>query len=127
MVDRKGKAVMQVVIFGAGKIAEALHSYLVGDSNISVVGFTCDRAFATANEFRGIPLVPFDEVEISFPPATHAMLVAVGYQDLNDLRAKRCRQACEKGYRLISWLSPRAHVAHGCTVGTNTVVMDGAV
>jgi sugar O-acyltransferase (sialic acid O-acetyltransferase NeuD family) len=118
---------MQVVIFGAGKIAEVVHSYLIEDSSLSVAGFTCDRAFATTGEFRGLPLVAFDEVENRFPPATCAMLVAVGYHDLNDMRAERCRQARDKGYRLISWTSPRAHVGHGCTIGTNTVVMEGAV
>lgn len=118
---------MQLVIFGTGKIADVVCSYLLEDPSLSIIGFTCDRAFATAREFRGLPLVPFDEVENRFPPTACGMLVAVGYHDLNNMRAERCRQARDKGYRLISWTSPRAHIGRDCTIGTNTVVMEGAV
>jgi acetyltransferase-like isoleucine patch superfamily enzyme len=48
------------------------------------------------------------------------------YQALNTLRAERCDQARTKGYRLASWISPRAHVPKGCTVGANCFVMEGA-
>jgi UDP-3-O-[3-hydroxymyristoyl] glucosamine N-acyltransferase len=27
---------------------------------------------------------------------------------------------------LVSWISPRAHVPNGCTIGENCIVMDGA-
>jgi sugar O-acyltransferase (sialic acid O-acetyltransferase NeuD family) len=118
---------MQAVIFGAGKIAEVLHNYICDDASVSIAGFTCDRAFMTGHMFRDLPLVAFEEIESRFPPATFAMLVAVGYQDLNDVRAERCRQARDKGYQLMSWVSPNAHVARDCVIGTNSVVMDGAI
>ena len=117
----------QIVIFGAGKIAEVLHSYLLEDPTLSIAGFTCDAAFVTGSEFRDLPLVSFEDVETVFPPASFAMLVAIGYQDLNRVRAERCKQAQDKGYRLVSWISPRAFVAKGCTIGANCVVMEGAV
>ena len=118
---------MQAVIFGAGKIAEVVHTHVFSDPSISIAGFTCDRAFMTGQTFRHLPLVAFEEVEIRFPPEKFAMLVAVGYQDLNGVRAERCRQSRDKGYRLMSWMSPNAHVAPDCVIGTNCVVMDGAI
>ena len=117
----------QIVIFGAGKIADVMHTYLLGDPACSVAGFTCDPAFMTGSEFRGLPLVSFEDVKAVFPPASFTMLVAIGYQDLNRVRAERCRQARQKGYRLLSWVSPSAFVARGCTLGENCVVMEGAV
>jgi sugar O-acyltransferase (sialic acid O-acetyltransferase NeuD family) len=116
----------QIVIFGAGKIADVVHAYILDDPNLTLAGFTCDRAFMTGSEFHGLPLVPFEDVEGVFPPASFGMLVAIGYQDLNRVRAERCRQAREKGYQLASWVSPRAHVAGGCTIGENCVIMEGA-
>jgi sugar O-acyltransferase (sialic acid O-acetyltransferase NeuD family) len=77
-------------------------------------------------EKQGLPVVAFEEVETSFAPAAFAMIVAIGYQDINTVRADRCRQAREMGYRLATWISPRAHVPKGCIVGANCVVMDGA-
>jgi sugar O-acyltransferase (sialic acid O-acetyltransferase NeuD family) len=116
----------RIVIFGAGKIAEVVHELLRGDPAHSVAGFTCDREFMVGAEKQGLPVVAFEEVETHFAPAAFAMLVAIGYQDVNTVRADRCRQAREKGYRLASWISPRAHVPKNCVFGENCVVMDGA-
>jgi sugar O-acyltransferase (sialic acid O-acetyltransferase NeuD family) len=116
----------RIVVFGAGKIAEVVHALLRDDPNHSIAAFTCDRDFITGREHQGLPVVPFEEVESAFPPASFAMLVAIGYQDINSLRAARCEQAREKGYRLMTWVSPRAHVPKGCIIGANCIVMDGA-
>jgi sugar O-acyltransferase (sialic acid O-acetyltransferase NeuD family) len=115
-----------IVIFGAGKIAEVVHALLSHDPRYSVAGFTCDREFMTGGEKLGLPVAAFEEIESRFPPADFAMLVAIGYQDINTVRADRCRQARDRGYRLASWVSPRAHVPKGCVIGANCVVMDGA-
>jgi len=115
-----------IVVFGAGKIAEVFHAFVLADPALSVVGFTCDRAFMPGREFQGLPLVPFEEVETAFPPCDFAMFVAIGYHGLNSVRADRCAQAREKGYRLVSWVSSRAHVPSTCTIGANCCVMAGA-
>jgi sugar O-acyltransferase (sialic acid O-acetyltransferase NeuD family) len=116
----------RIVVFGAGKIADVVHAFISDDPNLSIMGFTCDRAFMTGDSLHGLPLVPFDEVETVFSPVDFAMFVAIGYQDLNTVRAERCRRARAKGYRLATWISPRAHVPKGCTIGANSIVMDGA-
>jgi sugar O-acyltransferase (sialic acid O-acetyltransferase NeuD family) len=115
-----------LVIFGAGKIAEVVHDLLSADGQYAIAGFACDRDFITTPDKLGLPVVAFDEVEKRFPPAEHAMLVAIGYHDRNMVRAERCRLARQKGYRLASWVSPRAHVPKTCTIGENCLVMDGA-
>jgi sugar O-acyltransferase (sialic acid O-acetyltransferase NeuD family) len=117
----------RIVLFGAGKIADAVFAALSGDPGMEVVGFTVDRAFLPeGGTLHGLPIVPFETVEAAFPPADHAMLVAVGYQGLGKLRAKCCAAARAKGYSLANWVSPAAHVPKGCTVGENCVVMPGA-
>jgi sugar O-acyltransferase (sialic acid O-acetyltransferase NeuD family) len=116
----------KVVVFGAGKIAEVFYSLLAGDPSLSIAAFTCDRAFMTGTEHCGLPVVAFEEVESRFSPSAFAMFVAIGYQSLNAVRAERCNAARAKGYDLISWISPRANVPHGCVIGENCAVMDGA-
>jgi sugar O-acyltransferase (sialic acid O-acetyltransferase NeuD family) len=116
----------QIVIFGNGKIADVVHSSIGDNPDLSIAGFTCDRAHMNGTRFHGLPLVPFEEAETAFPPSRFAMLIAVGYQNLNSLRAERCGQAQAKGYRLASWISPRAYVPQDCTVGANCFIMEGA-
>ena len=115
----------KIVVFGAGKIAEVFHASVLDDSTLSIAGFTCDREFMPGPRFHGLPLVPFEEVEAAFPPSDFAMFVAIGYHELNSVRADRCAQARRKGFRLVSWVSPRAYVPSTCTIGGNCCVMDG--
>ena len=112
-----------LVIFGAGIIAEVVHDCLSRDREHRVVAFTVDREFLAAPDMRGLPVVPFDEVAERFPSDRHQAMVAIGYHDLNALRANRCRQMKDKGYRLIS------HGGGGngqapVPIGENAFVMD---
>jgi len=68
----------KIVVFGAGKIADVLYTIALADRDVSLAGFTCDRAYVTAPELHGLPLVPFEEVETAFPPTNFAMFVAIG-------------------------------------------------
>lgn len=98
----------QVVIFGIGEIAELADYYFSCDSQYEVVGFTVDRAFMQQAEFRGRPVVAFEDVEDKFPPDRHAMFVAVSYAKINAVRAEKVAAASAKGYHLASYLSSRA-------------------
>jgi len=90
-----------IIVFGIGKITDVVVSLFETQSGLTVKGFTCDRAFVTSPESHGRRVVPFDEVEATFPPATHRMLVTIGYHDLNRVREDRCREAVAKGYDLV--------------------------
>ena len=117
----------RVVIFGNGSVAAMAHYELDRDSAYEVTAFTVDRDLCSGEPFHGKPLVPFDEVSSRYPPGAHRMLVAVGYVDMNRLRAARCAEARATGYRLISHVSPRAITWSEITTGENTFISAGAV
>ncbi len=117
----------KVIIFGAGKIAEVIAYYFRNESDRTVAAFTVDRPFVKADTFDGLPLVPFDEIAQKYPPATHDMFVALGYQDMNRLRATKVREAKEKGYRLISYVNPDAGIPRDAVVGENCFIMRNAL
>jgi sugar O-acyltransferase (sialic acid O-acetyltransferase NeuD family) len=99
-----------LVLFGAGDIAELADFYFQRDSPHRVVAFTVDGAYVREPTFKGRPVVAFESVQKEFPPERHAMFVAVSYSDLNRLRAAKCLAAEQKGYRLESYVSSRATV-----------------
>lgn len=74
-----------------------------------------------------LPLVPFDEVQSQFPPSHYDMFVAVGYSKLNAVRAAKCKEARELGYRLASYVSTRSSVWPDLVVGENCLIMEGNV
>jgi len=117
----------EVVIFGAGKIADVAYYCLKNDSPHEIVAFTVDGQYLTDSRKLGLPVVPFEEVTSKYPPGEYEMFVAVGYQDLNRFRAQKYDEAKQKGYRLISYVSSRASNFAGVEVGDNCFVLEFAV
>ena len=117
----------KIVIFGAGKVADQAYFYLTNDSPHEIVAFTVDRQYLHEQQKFGLPVVPFEEVAEAFPPGDFQMFVAIGYQDLNRLRAQKYEEAKSKGYGLISYVSSRAANFGGVELGDNCFVLEFAV
>src|SRR5579862_848975 len=117
-----------VVIFGAGKVADVLYHHLSDDDRYRVVAFTTDAPHVpSSGTFNGLPVVPFEAVAKSYPPASHEMLVAVGYHDLNALRKEKYDAAKAQGYKLASYVSKRAGVGSWLKMGDNCIILDNAI
>ena len=110
-------------LFGTGNIAEVLLNFC-RESGFEVAACTADRAFLTADSWNGLPAVPFEDVERLYPPATHALFVALGYQELNALRARKCAEAKALGYTLISYVHPQSGLPSDCEYGENCFIMN---
>jgi len=116
-----------VVIFGTGALAQRLFVYLTADAGRQVAAFTVDSSYLTERQLLGVPVVPFEELERTHPPDSHAMCVTVGYRELNQARARVCERCTERGYELISYTSSRAWCWPESRVGVrNTYLLDGA-
>ena len=116
----------RVVIFGAGKIADEAFFYLTNDSPHEIVAFSVDQQYCQTKEKLGLPVVAFEEVQRVYPPADFKMFVAVGYQDLNRLRARKYAAAKTLGYELISYVSSRASNVGNVAMGDNCFILEFA-
>jgi sugar O-acyltransferase (sialic acid O-acetyltransferase NeuD family) len=116
-----------LVIFGIGKVGEVLYRHITASKLFAVAAFTCDAPYVPADgRYQHHPVVDFAGVTASYPPDHYDMIVAVGYEDLNGLRLRKYEEAKAKGYRLASFVSPRA--AHGdwLRIGDNCIILDNA-
>lgn len=117
-----------IVIFGNGRMAELASLRFGRDPRFEIVGYTVDRTHLNEPRFRGLPIVPFDEVDRHFPAQSVRMFVAVGPVQANRIRAERFLQARALGYRFASHVSPRASVdpdvriGENCSIGENAIV-----
>lgn len=117
----------QIVIFGAGKVADVIAAHIEHSGTHQIVAFTVDREhMPESTTFRGKPLVSFDEIDRVHPPSAAQMIVALGYHDLNAVRKSKYEQAKTKGYHLASFISPRANVGNWLKAGDNCIILDGA-
>jgi sugar O-acyltransferase (sialic acid O-acetyltransferase NeuD family) len=113
-----------VILFGTGKIAEVLLYFFRHHSEYEVAACVVDRTFLPGEQWRGLPTVAFEEVEQTYPPDRYSMFVALGYQDLNALRARKCAEAKAKGYALISYIHPQSGLPQDCEYGWNCFIMN---
>ena len=118
----------QIVMFGAGKVADVVYRHITLAGEHEVVAFTTDAEHVPeGGAFHGKPVIPFDSLQDRFPPDRYAMIVAIGYHDLNAVRKAKYDAAKGKGYRLVSYVSPRASVGDWLDMGDNCIVLDAAV
>jgi sugar O-acyltransferase (sialic acid O-acetyltransferase NeuD family) len=114
----------KVVIFGTGDIGELAHFYLDNDSSHEVVAFCADGEFIDASEYRGLPVVPFEEVVRQYPPDDFDMFVALSYAKLNEVRAQKYHEAKDKGYDLISYVCSRSVMWGDTEIGDNCFIFE---
>lgn len=113
-----------IVIFGTGKIAEVILYFLRHHSERQVVACCVDRDFLPGTEWQGLPTVAFDEITQTHPPETHDVFVALGYQQMNALRSRKCDEARQLGYTLTSYVHPQAGLPADCVHGDNCFIMN---
>jgi len=115
-----------LVIFGAGKIGEVVLHCWRQQPDREVAAVAVDAAFRNSDSWKGLPLVSFEEIQSTHPPEDFDLFVALGYQDLNDFRARKMDEARAKGYHLPSCLPGTAEEG-GYATGENCFVMPGAM
>jgi sugar O-acyltransferase (sialic acid O-acetyltransferase NeuD family) len=116
-----------VVLFGAGKIAEVLLYLFENHSNRQVIACTIDHKFLDARTWNGMPIVPFENLRETHPPEQYDLFIAIGYQELNRLRSRRCEEARNMGYNLISYIHPESGLPKDCEYGDNCFVMNNVL
>lgn len=114
----------KLVIFGAGDIAALAHYYFGHDSEYDVAAFSVDRPFVVENSFCGLPVVPFDELPVKYPPAEFEIFVALSYSRLNVLRKEKYLAAKSQGYRIARYVSSRATVLNDGKIGENCFILE---
>ena len=117
----------RVVLYGNGQMATFAHAVLTHDSPYEVVAFTVDNALIKDKAILGLPVVPFESVEDSYPPNDFAAHIAVGFYRVNGVRAEKYYQAKEKGYELLTYVSSRALKWPDLIIGDNCWILEHTI
>ena len=115
----------RAVIFGMGSFGELADLYLRTDGGYAVVAFaaTADQV-AKTSEFKGRPVVDLDDLPKRFDAADTEVFVAVGYRKMNTLRRDFCVRVKGLGFRLLSYVSPRASRMPETEIGENVFIFE---
>jgi len=113
----------KIVIFGNGSFAELAHFYFTNDSAHEVVAFTVNESHLGEKEFCGLPVLPYESIEKSFPPDSFGMYIAVAYKGVNKIRARIYQEAKSKGYVLATYISSKC-TYWGTPIGDNCFIFE---
>jgi sugar O-acyltransferase (sialic acid O-acetyltransferase NeuD family) len=113
-----------LILVGDGLFAEIAHEYFTHDSDYDVVAFSVEREYLKQTELRGLPVVPFEELELHFDPAEHSVHAALVYSQVNRLRRRLTADAKAKGYALASYVSSRAFVWRNVELGEHCFIFE---
>ncbi len=116
-----------ILIVGTGEFAEIAYEYFTVDSPYEVVAFTVERGYLREDRLFELPVVPFDEVESRYDPATHGMFAAFLFSQLNRVRTRLYRAVKAKGYTPVSYVSSHAFVWRNAKIGENCFVFENNV
>ena len=75
-----------VVLFGNGPVAEVALALLRYDSSHEVVACTVDKEYINNDEFNALPVIPFENISVDYPPEKFKMFLPVSYKNVNELR-----------------------------------------
>ena len=114
----------KLIIFGTGQIAELAYYYFSSDSEYSIQGFSVDKEYIESDDFFGLPVIAFEEIQASFPPEDYEMFIALSYSEVNSIRKKKYFAAKEKGYKLASYISSRATILNNMSIGDNCFILE---
>lgn len=114
----------KLVIIGATSNAKLAKYFFDTDSDYEVAAFSVNEAYITEPLFRGLPVVPFEEVEKSYPPDQYDAFVAIGYSKMNKIREKLYHDSKQKGYKLPNYISSRCSYLTQEPIGDNNLILE---
>lgn len=114
----------KIVIFGAGRVSQLVAHYINAAGIDKVAAFCVDRAYLKDPLVLGLPVIAFEDVEREFTAKDFEMLVVVTFQGISSqwLLRDKSLAAKRKGYRLYTYIDPRASVDKTVVFGENCVV-----
>jgi len=114
----------KVIIFGVQDFAELAWYYLCHDSSHEVVAFcVSEKYLPPVNLFKGLPIVPFENVEMIYPPGDYSFFAPMSPKGMNKVRERVYLAIKRKGYDFISYISSKA-TTFGNEIGENCFILE---
>ena len=113
-----------LVIFGAGQIAELASFYFNKYTDYNICAHCADSNYLTDASLGGNPVVAFEEIEKEFPPSQYDCFVAMSYSSVNSSRRDKFSSVRALGYYLPSFVSPQACLLTEYPVGQNCFILE---
>lgn len=116
----------KIIIFGIGGLSQILYAKLMQAGYI-VSAFVLEKKYKKNEQFLGLPVVEFEDIENIYSPYSCKFIVGIGGNMLNKLRTRIYLEFKEKGYQPISYIDKSVSLLTDCTIGEHCVLLENVV
>lgn len=116
-----------VILAGNATTADILNCYLEKDDRYNVVGLTVDDEFADKGGIAGLETVKLSKLSGTFQQQDHVVIMAMGYNDLNQSRESLFLRLKDMGYQIETYVHPDAHVYTNHPLGEGCIILPSAI
>jgi sugar O-acyltransferase (sialic acid O-acetyltransferase NeuD family) len=109
----------QVIIYGDSDFAEQVYYQLETDGRYKILAFTVDETMLHDKTFKGLPVIPFQQLKKHYSTTEVQVFPAIGYSKLNSIREIVVSEIKQAGYKLLTYISKLAFI------GANTQIGEG--
>ena len=114
----------KLIIIGNTSNAKLAHYFFTKDSDYEVVAFSVHENYIDEQEFCGLPVVPVIELSKLYPAEQYDAFVAIGYNNMNEIRKKVYTEIKELGYSLPNYISSRCTYLTEEEIGDNNLILE---
>ena len=113
----KNHKTQKVIIYGDSDFAEQVYYQLETDGRYKILAFTVDESKFEKNTFIGLPVIPFQQLSNHYSTNEVQIFPAIGYSKLNTIREIVVSEIKQAGYKLLTYISKKAHVSINAEIG----------
>lgn len=117
----------RIVLAGNAVTAEILYRYLLGDARYEVAGFVVDDAYVDQGSAFPLSTIGLSQLAGSFTPDRHAIVMAMGYSNVNADRRSMFERLKAMGYAIETYIHPQAMIHTSHPIGEGSLVLPGAL
>ncbi len=117
----------KLIIIGDGGFAHCVFENFTENTNYQVCAFVVEKAFIKKDNYLGLPVVEFEDIESIYPPHEYDFFVGIGGNQLNQLRIRFYEKMKEKGYKPAFCISKKASVSKYASMGEHCCIFENVV
>ncbi|MBE0515245.1 acetyltransferase [Sulfurimonas sp.] len=117
----------KVIIIGNSITAEILYKYITNDKRYQIECFCVDRNYIKENILFGIKVVSLEEIQEKYPPKDYKVLLAMGYNNVNQDRECMYQKVKSLKYEIITYIHKDAKVYNDFNIGEGSIILANTV
>ena len=113
----------KIILYGLGDFADIISCIIDRTDNYEVSGFTLDNKYIDEKEYKGLPIIGFEEIETVFSPEEYSIVIAFIGGNMYRERENKFNQAINKGYSLPNIISKNVRI-NSSSIGMGNIILE---